>query len=76
MQDALVSYPCVASCTVTHLDLATHGTAFVIDPPTIESPDDPIVLCSTECPMAHGQVYDSPSGEVGLDMEVPKLHDC
>ena len=38
--------------------------AFQIEPPTIEAADDPLVLCSTECPQAHGQIYDSPSGEV------------
>lgn len=38
--------------------------AFVIDPPVIEAVDDPIVLCSTQCPQAHGQIWDSPSGEV------------
>lgn len=38
--------------------------AFQIEPPTIEAADEPIVLCSTECPQAHGQIYDSPSGEV------------
>ncbi|KAK8060663.1 hypothetical protein PG996_010593 [Apiospora saccharicola] len=40
-----------------------HGGAYVIDPPTIEAADDQIVLCATGCPNAHGQTFDSPSGE-------------
>lgn len=41
-----------------------HGGAYVIDPPTIEAEDDQVVLCATECPHAHGQTFDTPSGEV------------
>lgn len=40
-----------------------HSYAFVIDPPAIESPDSAGVLCSTECPFAHGQLYVSSVGE-------------
>lgn len=36
----------------------------MIEPPTIEAADDEVVLCSTECPHAHGQTFDTPSGEV------------
>ena len=42
--------------------------AFVIDPPVIEAADDQIVLCSTKCPQAHGQIWDSPSGKVGFPL--------
>ncbi|KAK8867590.1 pan domain containing protein [Apiospora arundinis] len=40
-----------------------HGAATVEEPPTIEAADDEVVLCSTECPHAHGQTFDTPSGE-------------
>jgi hypothetical protein len=40
-----------------------HSYAFVIDPPAIDSPDSAGVLCSTECPFAHGQLYVSSVGE-------------
>lgn len=45
--------------------------AFVIDPPVADAVDDPIVLCSTECPQAHGQIWDSPSGKVGFPFHFP-----
>ena len=38
----------------------------MIEPPTIEAADDQVLLCSTECPHAHGQTFDTPSGEVRL----------
>ncbi|KAK7955878.1 uncharacterized protein PG986_005100 [Apiospora aurea] len=31
--------------------------------PTIEAAADEVVLCSTECPRAHGQTFESPSCE-------------
>ncbi|KAK8033642.1 hypothetical protein PG991_003040 [Apiospora marii] len=40
-----------------------HGGAYIIDPPTIGAEDDQVVLCATECPHAHGQTFDTPSGE-------------
>ncbi|KAK9416768.1 putative PA14 domain-containing protein [Seiridium unicorne] len=33
-----------------------------MDPPTIEAADDMTIMCSTECPDANGQIWDSPSG--------------
>ncbi|KAK9783904.1 hypothetical protein SCAR479_00463 [Seiridium cardinale] len=39
-----------------------HDMAFMIDPPTIEAADDMTIMCSTECPDANGQIWDSPSG--------------
>ncbi|KAI1081425.1 hypothetical protein F5B20DRAFT_579289 [Whalleya microplaca] len=50
-----------------------HDMAFIMDPPTIEAADDPLILCSTECPYANGQTWDSPSG-VKFHMDCCKRH--
>ncbi|KAI9369835.1 hypothetical protein BJX61DRAFT_125284 [Aspergillus egyptiacus] len=41
-----------------------HDYAYITACPAIESPEDMTVLCSTDCPMANGQVYSSKGGEV------------
>ncbi|KAI1848688.1 hypothetical protein JX265_005685 [Neoarthrinium moseri] len=50
-----------------------HDMAFIMEPPTIEAADDPMILCSTECPYANGQTWDSPSG-VKFHMDCCKRH--
>ncbi|APA06123.1 hypothetical protein sscle_01g008930 [Sclerotinia sclerotiorum 1980 UF-70] len=39
------------------------ASAVVIDPPTSAKKDDLTYLCSTECPNADGQTWDSPTGQ-------------
>ncbi|KAF7927900.1 uncharacterized protein EAE98_000312 [Botrytis deweyae] len=39
------------------------ASAVVIDPPTSAKQDDLTYLCSTECPNADGQTWDSPTGQ-------------
>lgn len=41
-------------------------SAILIDPPTSEQPDDLTDICSTECPYADKQVWDSPMGTVSV----------
>ncbi|KAJ4288813.1 hypothetical protein N0V88_007140 [Collariella sp. IMI 366227] len=50
-----------------------HSYAFVVDPPAIESPDSAGVLCSTECPFAHGQLYVTSVGE-SFHMDCSQRH--
>ncbi|KAH6840596.1 hypothetical protein B0I37DRAFT_357472 [Chaetomium sp. MPI-CAGE-AT-0009] len=50
-----------------------HSYAFVVDPPAIETPDSAGVLCSTECPFAHNQLYVSSVGE-SFRMDCGKRH--
>jgi hypothetical protein len=50
-----------------------HSYAFVVDPPAIESPDSAGVLCSTECPFAHRQLFVSSVGESFI-MDCGKRH--
>ncbi|CAD6446995.1 2d69ee01-e847-4d23-9967-26728d1da4f2 [Sclerotinia trifoliorum] len=39
------------------------ASAVVIEPPTSAKKDDLVYLCSTECPNADGQTWDSPTGQ-------------
>ncbi|KAB8303290.1 hypothetical protein EYC80_004730 [Monilinia laxa] len=48
-------------------------SAVVIDPPTSAKADDLTFLCSTECPNADGQIWDSPTGQ-RLRMHCCKRH--
>ncbi|KAF3049522.1 hypothetical protein E8E11_009055 [Didymella keratinophila] len=41
----------------------TNDMAYAIDPPEEDAPDTAAVACSTECPYANGQTFDSSSGE-------------
>ncbi|KAK3905540.1 hypothetical protein C8A05DRAFT_41504 [Staphylotrichum tortipilum] len=50
-----------------------HNYAFVVDPPTIESPDSAGALCSTKCPFAHGQLHVSSVGE-SFHMDCSQRH--
>ncbi|OJJ42205.1 hypothetical protein ASPZODRAFT_170319 [Penicilliopsis zonata CBS 506.65] len=50
-----------------------HDWLYYIDPPPQPAPNDQTVLCSTECPTAHGQKYVSEFGEL-FHMECGKRH--
>lgn len=39
------------------------GFAYAIEPPTSAKPDDQVLLCATECPMADGQTWEAPNGQ-------------
>lgn len=41
----------------------TMDMAYPIDPPEEEHPDEGSEMCSTECPFANGQIFDSAYGE-------------
>lgn len=51
-----------------------HDTAFTIDPPTADHPNQASVMCSTECPYADGQQYESKYGEVCSQL-IPFIQD-
>ncbi|KAK6063766.1 hypothetical protein SCUP515_12196 [Seiridium cupressi] len=50
--------------------------AFITDPPTIEAADDMAIMCSTECPDANGQIWDSPSGTAFAVEQMSSLKEC
>lgn len=41
-----------------------HDYAYMTSPPAIDIPEPMTILCSTECPHAHGQQYSAKYGEV------------
>ncbi|KAI9647324.1 hypothetical protein NHQ30_003709 [Ciborinia camelliae] len=49
------------------------ASAIVIDPPTSQKADDLTFLCSTECPNADGQTWESETGEVSSQCEQASL---
>ncbi|KAI9371383.1 hypothetical protein BJX61DRAFT_543749 [Aspergillus egyptiacus] len=51
----------------------SHDYAYLTPAPAIESPDELTMKCSTECPFAHQQVYDSKGGEA-FRMHCGKRH--
>lgn len=52
--------------TASYADtLPNHDFAIIVDPPYVEAPpEEPSARCSTECPGAHGKIYQTESGEV------------